>query len=224
MISKNEYKKAQEIHTKAIAMRAKAIDKAKKYEDENAEREKNLLKYNELLEESKKIGREENRFDEALKLLQKAAELMPEKTEARWGVATALHHAGQIEKSLEVYKKLIKDFPDNHRFQFEYGQVLLRNNNLKEGLKEVTSVMKKTEEFDSFLARLGEIYEHIDMIEKALVAYTSYLKKYPHNFEIWTKQGNCLTALGREEDAKKAYKKAQDIMPKNISKNTKNIV
>ncbi len=208
-----EYLKAKEVHEIALVKRSLAIEKAKTYEAENANRESRLIQYNDLLKESKEIGRKESKFDEALKLLRKAAKLMPDMIEARWGIATALHHAGQIKRSLKEYQKLTKDFPDNRTFKFEYGQVLLRDEQIQEGLKVICEVMTGTDEFDNFLARLGEIYEHSNMIEEALVAYTSYLKKYPFDHKIWVKKGDCLSSLGRKTMADWAFKKAREISP-----------
>ena len=208
-----EYKKAVKIYDKALAMRTKAIEEAKANEAKNGDRESRLLRYNALLEESKELGRKDKEFDKALALLRKAAKLMPEETEARWGVATALHHSGKIKESLIEYRKLVKDFPDDLRFGFEMGQVMLRDNDLQGGLKEIGAAMEKTDDFDYFLARLGEIYQHIDKIEEAALAYESYLEKYPSNFEVWAKHGDCLSRLNRQAEARKAYKAALSIKP-----------
>ena len=205
--------RAKTVYMTASAMKIDAIDEAKANEAKNGDRESRLLRYNDLLERSKAMGRKDKDFDNALRLLRKAAKLMPEETEARWGIATALHHGGKIKEALKAYKALVKDFPDNLQFQFEYGQVLLRDNNLQGGLKAIGEVMDKTEEFDYFLARLGEIYQHTGLIEEAALAYESYLKKYPSNYEIWAKHGDCLSELGKKAKARKAYKTALNIRP-----------
>jgi len=208
-----KYESAKRIYYKAIEMKDKAIYKAKEDEKEHHDKMIKLVKYNELLENAKDAGRLDKDFDQALELMKEAIELMPDEQEARWGLATALHHAQKIEESIKEYKKLIEDFPDNNTFRFEYGQVLLLENDLKEGLKQIGIVMEKTDEFDSFLSRLGEIYEHAGMDKEALVAYSAYLKKYPYDYKIWNKKGDCLTALNRKATAKKAYQKALDIKP-----------
>lgn len=210
---RDEYEKAEQILTKAVGMRTKAIEEAKAAEAKNGDRESRLLRYNELLESSKELGRKDKEFDKALGLLRKAAKLMPEETEARWGVATALHHSGKIKESLREYRKLVKDFPDNLRFRFETGQVLLRDNDLQGGLKMIGEVMEKTEEFDYFLARLGKIYQHINKIEEAALAYENYLEKYPSNYEVWAKHGDCLRSLNQQAEARKAYKACLSIKP-----------
>jgi len=206
-------REAFDIWQKAICMRDDAIQLAKKEEADNADERKKLIEYNNLMEQSRQLGREEKKFEEALVLLRKAHELMPDATEAKWGLATALHHAEHFEESLKVYEELIKEHPDNYRFRFEYGQVLLRDYDIEKGLGQIELVMSKTDEFDSFLLRVGEIYEFIRMPEKALNAYSKYLKKYPSNFEVWHRKGECLTQMGRGKQAKAAYKRARIINP-----------
>ena len=51
------------------------------------------------------------------------------------------------------------------------------------------------------------------MNKEALLAYSSYLKKFPYDYKIWNKKGDCLTALNKKTTAKKAYQKALDIKP-----------
>ena len=211
--SLKKYKKAENIFFRAREMKIDAIKKAKESEEEYHDKMTKLVKYNTLIERARDAGRLDKNFDNALKLMKQAIKLMPDEQEARWGLATALHHAGGLKESIKEYQKLVKDFPDQHNYQFEYGQVLLRNNQLQEGLKEIGKVMEKTDEFDSFLARLGDIYFEGNMFEEALVAYTSYLKKFPFGFEIWAKKGNCLDKLNRPKLAHKAYQKALEIKP-----------
>lgn len=208
-----KYEKAGKILAKAVQMKGKAIQKAKSDEKGHHDKMIKLVKYNELLENAKNAGRLNKDFDQALKLMRKAIKLMPNEQEARWGLATALHHANKMEEAIKEYEKLIKDFPDNHTFRFEYGQILLLENDLQEGFKQIGLVMEKTDEFDSFLARLGEIYEHAGMDKEALVAYSTYLKKFPYDYKAWNKKGDCLVALNRKSSAKKAYNKALKIKP-----------
>lgn len=212
-IDHEEDERAVEILDKAVKMREDAIQKAKDYEDENSDRERKLLEYNELIEESKRIGREEQDFETALKMIKKACDLMPDETEARWGLATAYHHSGEVEKSLEEYKKLIEDFPDNHMFQFEYGQVLLTHGKTKEGLIEITDVMNKTEEYDQFYAILGDIYSHAEMHKEAIEAYDKYLEKFSFDFKIWYKEGKSYSLIKDNENAVIALSKCREIKP-----------
>lgn len=211
--SKVDLHEAIKIHNKALEMKREAIQKAKQYEEENADRENKLIQYNDLIEQSKEAGKKED-FDKALDALEKASELLPDETEARWGLATCLHHLGRFEDAIEKYEKLVADFPGNHKFQFELGQVFLLSGKMQEGLKEISKAMEKTDEFDSFLARIGEIYSHMQMWNEAVIAYENYLEKFPYDFKAWTALGDCLSATNKDSEAMEAYTKALAINPK----------
>jgi len=206
-------KKANETLSQALKMKKEAIEKAEINEEKYHDKMRKLLEYNKLLEKAKKIGRENKDFDGALKSMEDAIELMPDEGEARWGYATALHHAERFDESIKEYKELIETFPDNNTFRFEYGQVLLRNNQLQKGLQEIGKVMETTDEFDSFLARLGDIYSEGNMYKEAIIAYKSYLKKFPYDYKIWIAKGNCFSKWRLSSLAKVAYKKAREIKP-----------
>ena len=213
-----KYDLACQIHLKALDMRNSAIQKAKENEIEHHDKMVELIKYNELIKQAKIEGGINQDFKKALKLMRKAIKLLPEEPQAQWGLATALHHSGNIKESLKEYKKLINKHPDRHKFRFEYGKVLLRDNQMQLGLKEIGKVMEKTEEYDNFLMRLGELYEEINLTKEALSAYTSYLKKYPFDFNAWMKKGCCLLSLNKKREASSAYQKALDIKPDLLEK------
>lgn len=208
-----KHKKAVKIYDKAIALRAEAIEKAKESEKEYHDKMTKLVEYNDLLDKAKDAGRMDKDFDKALKLIEKAVKLMPDEQEARWGLATALHHSGNIERAIKEYEKLVNDFPDNHIFRFEFGQVLLRDKQIQKGLKETGKVMEETDEYDNFLSRIGEIYQEGKMFEEAIIAYKSYLDKFPADYKIWNKLSNCLYNLEKNSEAKKAWAKAKQIKP-----------
>jgi tetratricopeptide (TPR) repeat protein len=205
--------KAEMVYAKALKMKKNAIKKAKESETEYHDKMNKLLKYNELLSRAKEEGGKNKDFDAALKLMKKAVKLMPDEQEARWGLATALHHAKQFKESIIEYQKLIEKFPASNLFKFEYGQVLLQDGQIQDGLKEIGKVMEATEEFDSFLTRLGEIYVESKMFKEAITAYKSYLKKFPFDYKAWIAISNCYTKLGKDQQAQVAYRKALEINP-----------
>jgi Flp pilus assembly protein TadD len=207
------YDEVKEIYAKAKVMRKDAIEKAIENEKKNYEQQKKLIEYNKLIIQSRKEGKDNQDFKTALELLRKASKLLPEKAEAKWGIATALHHHGRLDESLEVYREIIEEFPDNKRFKFEMGQVLLKLGDTKKGLESIKTAMEDTDEFDGFLARIGEIYVHAGMEKKALEAYNSYLDKFPANYEVWNLKGVCLNKLKRNGLAIKAFKTALKIKP-----------
>lgn len=174
----------QEIINRAIAAREIKIAIAKEIQQKDFDTRRNLLpQYLDLLAESRKYGQDKD-MDKALEILNKAIELMPEKEDARWGLASALLHLERHNESIVIYEKLINDFPDNARYQFEYGQVLILAGKAKEGFEQISSAMSKTPEFDHFLGALAKLYADNNLIEEAKKAAEIHLVNYPHDIDI----------------------------------------
>lgn len=212
-VKMNPYGKGSKVYEKAIAMRDEAIQKAKEDEEENWERRKKIIKYNELLKESREMGREDQDFEGALEKLREAADLLPDEVEAKWGIATALHHGEKISESLEAYEELVDQFPDNKQFRFEMGQVMLKAGKTMEGLEAFKEAMTDTNQFDGSLVQIAQLYEHAGMKKEALNAYNLYLKAFPADYEGWNLKGCCLNRMGRNGLAIKAFKQCLRIKP-----------
>lgn len=172
------------IINKAIAIREAKIEVAKKIQQEDKDSRRNLLpQYLDLLVESRKHGQGKD-MDKALEALNKAIELMPEKEEARWGRASALLHLERYSEAVSAYDQLEKDFPDNIRYLFEYGQVLVLANRAIEGFQLIEKAMSITHEFDSFLGALAKLYAEKGLNTEAKEAALIHLEKYPHDIDI----------------------------------------
>lgn len=214
-LSCNKYIQARKIEQKALKMREESIQKAiENYKEDNSK----LLKYNELINLSKELGKEEAKkkdrdFTKSLELLKEAVKLYPDREEALWGLATALHHTNQFNKSIEVYKKLVEKYPDIHQYRFELGQVLMNTGKIQEGLKEIAIVMKKSTDYDSFFARLGQLYEESGLYEEALESYTKYLSKYKLDYFLWKIKGDLFRKMNKIKEANDCYQEAKGIKP-----------
>ena len=201
---------ANEIEQKALVMRSKDIEKAEEWDSEKAYK---LVRYNDLVEKSREMGRKEYKYKDVLVLLRRAVRLCPKRVEARWGLATTLHHLGRIEESLVEYRKLTKRHPNNLTFQFEMGVVMLKAGQLERAMEVVGAVMEKTRKYDSFYQRVGDLYMQAGKYNEALTAYNKYLKCFPQDHEAWSRKADCLRAMDRFDAARKALKIAHRIKP-----------
>lgn len=191
------------LKNKALQMRQADIDEADKKAKE--ERRQDIFDYLRYMEEGQKLGREEKKFPEAIKLFKKAEKLFPEKFDARWGLASAYFHERELDKSIKYYKKLHMDFPEFPRVKFEYGLALIEDNpnDMKEGLKYVSEAMIGTSEFNHFLKDLGHLYYEIANYSDAQKAYEEYKKCFPADNSVNTKLALCYKQLGDYKKAKK---------------------
>ena len=170
-------------------MREDAIDEAIAKQAIDRKEGKHLIPlYWYKVEEGQRIGREDQDHEKALPILREASELQPHRKEARWGIASALFYLGQWEESVEEYKGLVFDFPDDNTIRFEWAQAILQWGQEKEseetiqtGLEQIGIVMKETREFDGFLPILAQIYENKGNTEKAIMAYEIYIENNPQD-------------------------------------------
>jgi len=202
---------AMNILERATKARQDAIAAAKKRETENIEHDRKVLQYNQLLEDSQKLGREGKKFDKALELLREAVALLPDKMEGRWGLATALHHTGELDESIKVYQQIVNDFPDQHKFCFEMGQVMMLNGQSEDGVASIKIAMEASNDYDSFLFRLGQLYVLADRHQEATLTMEKYTNLFPHDYNGWRLLGDCFAHIGDKEKSKAAMSKAQAI-------------
>lgn len=189
----------------AIEMREEQIKKANSLID-NSE----LLVINATVKKVIELGRDK-KFDEALKLLKKIKNKDHEMV--LWGTATLYFFTKEIDKSLIFFKRLIEKCPDDLRYQFEYGNVLL-NKDAEAGIKHILEVMKKTEQFDHFFKTIGLFYYNKEMWKDAIENYKMYIKKFPADYtvienivECWKEIGN-IDKIKEWENKLKAFKSA----------------
>lgn len=213
-IGKKGSTRYMDIIQRAKSLRFRLIVEANVQQDKDIKNNRhNEPLYFYYLEEAQKTGKAE-KFEEALKLLKECIELCPDKREARWGLATCLHHLGKTKESLLEYKQLIKRFPNYHIYRYEYGLALIKDKQLEKGLKEMTKVMEQTKEFDHFLATVGDIQHKIGNDERSLLAYEEYLKTYKHDYLVWEKKADRLKSLGREKECLEALYTARKLKSK----------
>jgi len=176
----------KKIINKCIDLRENKIKEAK----ESYDKREKLIKYTKLIRSTKnETDINKIDFNEIIKTLKKAINILPKEFSARWGVATTLHHIKNFDESLDFYNDLVKDYPENLRLQYERGIVLLNIDSM-EGIKEIKEVLSKTEQFDHIYLKLGELYEKASMKEESIKCYEKYLKVFPSSKEAKEKLNN----------------------------------
>lgn len=177
-------------------LKKEAIEKA--IEQEKKERRIDIIKYNYLIEESRKLGKDKN-FKESIKCIDKAIKLFPDKFAAKWGKASIYNFLNKLDASIELYDELIKDYPNNHRFKFEQAQVYLKKN-INFGFQKMKEIFELTEEYDYFLLYLGHMKKHEKKYQDAINFYKEYLNKFPYNPEAWKSKADCHRQLHQRNE------------------------
>ena len=199
MSNYSDFPYMRDVGYKASLLKSETIQKAIK-EYDPAETDK-ILEYNKLTEEGQNLGKEK-KYIEAITLLKKAHEIHPDGEKAIWGLGSCFYFTGQYEKSLIYFDQLIKIDPENLRYKFERGQILIQID-VMEGLDEITKVMEKSDQFDFFFYQIAIIYFEMKMYHFAVDALQCYRKKYPFNEKANNLLIECYNKTGRPDEAEK---------------------
>jgi len=78
----------------------------------------------------------QERFDEALMYAQQALAVQPDNLSLIKAMAFILYGQGRYQESLDYYSRALEIAPDSAELRADYGQVLLRLENLEKGFKE----------------------------------------------------------------------------------------
>ena len=169
--------RAKEIREKQIAA-SDAIRAADKKEGRDK-----LPMFFKLLEDSQEAGRSKD-YEKAEECARKAMDLMPERSEGKWGLASALHMKGDIDKSLKAYDELIEKFPDKSDYRFERAMVRIRAGMVNEAFADFGNLFAESERYDHMLKTIGTICKALGLKDRAHVAFDEYNKKYPGDAEV----------------------------------------
>ena len=170
-----------DIISRCWEMRAGQVENMKKETEENSQ----LIEYNELVYMAQEAGRE-NDFESAYSYLEKACKIYPDKFQARWGLATALHHNKKFKEALGIYDSLVADFKDIERLRFERLLVLL-DVDPEQGLSDMITFLSTSNDFQYFWRNVGKLYEAAENKTAARTAYQLYIDKFPADQEIKNK-------------------------------------
>lgn len=135
---------ALDVQYKAFEMRDAAITKARLHQQNAYVSGLNKVPiYLDLIQESIELGRDK-KLQEAVNKITEAVSLIPSRAEGRWGLATLLTACERYGEALAEYRWLQEKEPDNLRFDFETGQVLLKIEGCRaEGITLIENVIEK---------------------------------------------------------------------------------
>ena len=127
--------------------------------------------------------------------------------------------AGKYEDAGKYLQKAIKENGDRAEYYIAYGMYLNEQGEYDEALKQFKNAYQDTKNtianVNNKQVYLGQAiaYSHLQEYEKALDACDKALElknTESLNHRIWCSKGVVLEALGRQDEAVKAYQKAVD--------------
>ena len=196
-----------------LAEKAGRADQEAELEWAAFEQESRDKKYIGLLARASQMGAGRKGSPEALDLFTAAIKVDPRRLEARWGLATTLCLMGRYEEAVPIYEGLVADFPDHPHLRLELGWLRVRQGRPDDGLDLVTPLAESIDQHPKLRTALGDLYLLTKNFERALDYYDKHLKTANRDFTVWTKRGDCLAGMGRQQPAAESYRQALLLKP-----------
>src|SRR5579859_1640059 len=103
--------------------------------------------------------------------------------------------------------------PDDHGARFSYATALFHQQKGAAALAEVEILLRVQPRDAAYLNLLAGCLSLVGDFDRAIMTYEVLLATYPRQPRIWLNHGHALRAVGRREDAVRAYREAVSLAP-----------
>ena len=153
-------------------------------------------------------------FSKAVEDMDSFLKIDPGKSKAYMWRATAYEQAGQLGKALIDYETALKK-SNSYEYRFHIARILEKQGKFREGIEEMTAVIKQNPEEDEAWNRRGTLYCKIGNYKEAVSDYTKALAtSYGSQETIYRARGKAYEKLGQKDLAQKDFKKAEVLQKK----------
>jgi tetratricopeptide (TPR) repeat protein len=166
-------------------------------------------------------------YDKEIKLLEEAQALYPEDSKILAQLSNAYVDANKMDVAMETFKKGIENDPTNEVYRYNYGVLLLGDDQFEGAVEQFNKAIELKEDYTSAYYNLGVTYlkwgaslqekaieeESDDLTYKekfgmAVVPLNKYLESNPEDASIWNYLGKVYANLGENDKSKEAFEKA----------------
>jgi tetratricopeptide (TPR) repeat protein len=169
-------------------------------------------------------------FEKALDILKKGNELYPDDQEMSLALSNTLINLGRPQEAISLFKKAVEDNPNDKYNRYNYGVVLLSVEDYENAEAQFLEAIELDPEYSNAIFNLGVTYlrwgtyinkkaeEEGKMTSDFLSKYQAalpYLEKAVESevsdANIWETLGRVYSVLGMQDDAAKAFSKADEL-------------
>ena len=203
-----DHNAAKEQQAVALINRGKLQEAEAIYKDLIANGSKNHIVYGNLAA----ICGMEGRFDELIKLLNKALEIQPNYPSAHNNLGTALKQQGNIKAAINSYNKALElkpNYPDAH---YNLGNIFREQGNLHAAISSYNKVLELKPNHPDAHNNLGNVFKEQGNLDAAIASYKKALEVRPNHPETHS-LSNALKEQGHMEAAITSYDNALKLAP-----------
>lgn len=169
-------------------------------------------------------------FEKALEVLKKGNQLYPDDQDISLALSNTLINLGRPADAVTLFRKAVEDNPNDKYNRYNYGVVLLSVEDYKSAEEQFLAALELDPEYSNAIFNLGVTYlrwgTYINKkAEEEGKMSSDYLQKYqaalPYleksvesenvDANIWETLGKVYSVLGMQEDAAKAFSKADEL-------------
>tara|TARA_Y100000741_G_scaffold361617_1_gene345935 strand:- start:1436 stop:3148 length:1713 start_codon:yes stop_codon:yes gene_type:complete len=124
-----------------------------------------------------------------------------------------------LEKASNIYKKILKKYPNNFDANFNLGTIYAKKNNLEKSVELLEKAASINPKIESIFNNLGLIYLNLGNTDKALEATKKSIKLNSNSSIAYNHLGLIYSNLGNFNESIENYLKSLKLNPNNIPVN-----
>lgn len=146
--------------------------------------------------------------------LAEAVKIHPKFISAMRMLAELYKDKGELDKSADLYQKIVELVPNSGYFRYQYYKICLKKQDWDEAEKTLQAMIKLQPKYRTNYLNLGEVYIKQGKLDKALKEFNYILDKTPNNSQAFEGKARILFKKGEldraEAMAKQSYKSSPD--------------
>lgn len=169
-------------------------------------------------------------FNNAIKVLEEGRKEYPNNSDILVLLSNAYISADKIDVAMDAFKAGVEQDPENKFYRYNYGVLLLGAENYQEAEKQFKKAVEIDPEYQNAIYNLAVTYvrwgtkmnkeaeeqgllseEYKEKYRAALPYLEQVVEMEPDKAETWELLGRVYSVLGMEEDATKAFEKADSL-------------
>ena len=213
-LPRNIGQQGQVLHIRAVChAQLQQLDEADKYYRKAIEAKPNSP---EILVQYTDLKRTLGLLDEGLVIADSAVRRFPNDPEVWFSRALTWDIAGNAEKAISDYKKVV-ELRHNHAIAWSnLGQVLRKTGELEEAKKALDQSLVLRPRHPQTLAKRANVLHDMGMLEEALADQAEALRSLPNDPAVLAGYARSCQRLGQTERALVAYQEAIRLMPSDL--------
>ena len=151
----------------------------------------------------------QNRHVEAIGVLLRLVELMPQNVEVHLNLGVAYENSNRIEEARAAYEQAIELAPESGAGYYNLGNLLWSQKSYDGAIVAYESAVERDPDDNNALYNLAICYLSVGDAHSALPVLTELSERMPDNTLIWRELGRIHALQGRLEESQRAYDQAE---------------